>query len=388
MKRTVLSILLLLCCAAVLPAQEITFRGSAWYQLGQQELSIITPSVIFPSYDFKLGWKLPHDAAYFDSYGQPVGGIGISFLNVGSMEFPGASRLGNGAAFYGFFTAPALRSGIFSLEYTIECGGAWLTNPYHPVTNPDNHFYGGSPEFYLGGGLAALFRVGKGLSLGVEAAFRHISSGTLYVPNKGLTAIAPGAELKYSFSDHSRDARRYAIEDGIPEKRFRWGVSVGGGFHSSDGERRMNNIIYYRPEDRPDHFHRYLRANVGLEFFWRYAKCFATGLGAEFFYLDGAENFRAVDEALYGVAEPAYSPLAGGVILLQEIYYRRFAIHGGIGVDLARRVGRYEGGSPLYQKLGLRYYAPGLDGAFVGFGVRLHKFVQSDYMEITVGKHF
>ena len=388
MKRTLLSILLLLGCAAALPAQEVTLRGSAWYQLGQQELSIITPSVIFPSYDLKLGWKLPHDADYFDRYGQPVGGFGLSYLNVGSMEFPGPSRMGDGVAFYGYFTAPAVRSGIFSLEYTIECGGAYLTHPFHPLDNPDNHFYGGSPEFYLGGGLAALFRIGKGLSLGLDANFRHISSGTIYVPNKGLTALAPGAELKYSFSEHSRDARRYVIEDGIPEKRFRWGVSVGAGVHASDGERRMNNIIYARPEDRPDHFHHYLRANVGLEFFWRYAKCFATGLGAEFFYLAGAEDFRPIDEALYGEARPVYSPVAGGVILLQEIYYRRFAMHGGIGVDLARRVGRYEDGGPLYQKLGLRYYAPGLDGAFVGFGVRLHRFVQSDYMEITFGKHF
>lgn len=388
MKRTVLSILLILCCAAALPAQELTLRGSAWYQLGQRELSLVTPSVIFPSYDLKLGWKLPHDADYFDRYGQPVGGIGFSFLNVGSMEFPGLSRLGDGAALYGFFTAPAVRSGIFSLEYTIECGGAWLAHPYHPVTNPDNHFYGGSAEFYLGGGLAAMFRIWDGLSLGLEANFRHISSGTLYVPNKGLTAIAPGANLRYSFSDHSRDARRYAIEDGIPEKRFRWGVSVGGGVHASDGERRMYNYIYRRPEERPDHFRHYLRANVGLEFFWRYAKCFATGVGAEFFYLGGAENLKAVDETLYGEAEASYSPLAGGVILLQEIYYRRFAIHGGIGVDLARRTGRFENGGGLYQKLGLRYYAPRLDGAFVGFSVRLHKFVQSDYMEITLGKHF
>ncbi|NLZ19852.1 MAG: hypothetical protein GXY24_06275 [Bacteroidales bacterium] len=27
-------------------------------------------------------------------------------------------------------------------------------------------------------------------------------------------------------------------------------------------------------------------------------------------------------------------------------------------------------------------------GAFVGFSVRLNRFVQSDYMEFTVGKHF
>ena len=55
---------------------------------------------------------------------------------------------------------------------------------------------------------------------------------------------------------------------------------------------------------------------------------------------------------------------------------------------MARRLGRFENGGLLYQKLGLRYYAPGLDGPFFGFGVRLHKFVQSDYMEFTVGKHF
>ena len=152
MKRIVLAILIFLACAGALSAQEITLRGSAWYQMGQRELSLVTPSVIFPSYDLKLGWKLPHDAAYFDSYGQPVGGLGVSFLNVGSMEFPYTSRLGDGAALYGFFTAPIVRSGIFTFEYTIECGGAWLSHPYHPVTNRDNHFYGGNLEFYLGGG--------------------------------------------------------------------------------------------------------------------------------------------------------------------------------------------------------------------------------------------
>ena len=388
MKRIVLAILIFLACAGALSAQEITLRGSAWYQMGQRELSLVTPSVIFPSYDLKLGWKLPHDAAYFDSYGQPVGGLGVSFLNVGSMEFPYTSRLGDGAALYGFFTAPIVRSGIFTLEYTIECGGAWLSHPYHPVTNRDNHFYGGNLEFYLGGGVAALFRVSKGLSLGLEAGFRHVSSGTLYIPNKGLTALAPGAELKYTFSETSRDARRYVIEDGIPEKRFRWGVSVGAGAHACDGERRMNDIIYSRPEDRPETFHTYLKANVGLEFFWRYAKCFATGLGAEFFYMGEAKDLKPIDDTLYGPSDDIYSPYAGGIILLQEIYYRRFAVHGGIGFNIARHMGRFEDGGLLYQKLGLRYYMPGLDGAFVGFGVRLHKFAQSDYMEFTLGKHF
>jgi hypothetical protein len=91
---------------------------------------------------------------------------------------------------------------------------------------------------------------------------------------------------------------------------------------------------------------------------------------------------------MYGEPEAVYSPYAGGIILLQEIYYRRFAIHGGVGLDIARRLGRFQDGGGLYQKLGLRYYMPGLDGAFLGFGVRLHKFVQSDYMEITLGKHF
>ena len=164
MKKTVLSILILLVCAGALSAQEISVRGSAWYQLGQQELSYVTPSVLFPSVDLKVGWKLPHDAAYFDAYGQPVGGLGVSYLMVGSMEFPYESRLGDGVSLYGFFTAPIVRSGIFSLEYTIECGGAWLANPYHPVTNRDNHFYGGNLELYLGGTLGARFRFTDRLS--------------------------------------------------------------------------------------------------------------------------------------------------------------------------------------------------------------------------------
>ena len=150
----------------------------------------------------------------------------------------------------------------------------------------------------------------------------------------------------------------------------------------------MNDIIYLRAQDRPETFHYYLKANVGLEFLWRYAKCFATGIGAEFFYMGEAKDLKPIDDTLYGPSDDVYSPLAGGVILLQEIYYRRFAVHGGIGLNIARHMGRFEDGGLLYQKLGLRYYMPGLDGAFLGFGVRLHKFAQSDYMEFTIGKHF
>ena len=388
MNRAFISLILLCACARFAPAQEVSVRGAAWYMMGQQELSLISSSVLFPSVDLKIAWKLPHDAAYFDAYGQPVGGIGLSYLMVGSMEYPYDSRMGDGLGLYGFFTAPIVRSGAFTLEYTVECGGAFLTQPYHPATNVRNHFYGGHLDFYLGGAVAARFRASERLSFGLEAGFRHISSGTWTIPNYGLTALTPGLDVKYSFSDHSRDARRYVIEDGIPEKRFRWGVSVGAGGHECDGERRMNEKLYSRAEDRPVDFHRYLKANVGVEFFWRYAKCFATGIGAEFFYNGEAKDLQPIDQTLYNEGDLVYSPYAGGIILLQEIYYRRFAVHGGIGVDVARRLGRFENGGLLYQKLGLRYYAPGLDGAFVGFGVRLHKFVQSDYMEFTVGKHF
>ena len=387
MKRTILTLLLLLACACALPAQEVSLRGSAWYQLGQEELSYLTPSVIFPSVDLKVGWKLAHDADYFDAYGQPVGGIGISWLMVGSMEFPYDSRMGDGVGLYGFFTAPIVRRGPFTFEYTIECGGAWLAHPYHALTNRANHFYGGNFEFYLGGILGARFWIWDGLSLGVEAGFRHISSGTWYIPNKGLTSIAPGVDLKYTISERSRDAKRYTIEKGIPEKPFRWGISVGAGGHQCDAERRMNDIIYATP-DRPTTYTRYLKANVGVEFLWRYAKCFATGVGAEFFYNGEAKDLAPMDEAMYGEPEAVYSPYAGGIILLQEIYYRRFAIHGGVGLDIARRLGRFQDGGGLYQKLGLRYYMPALDGAFLSFGVRLHKWVQSDYMEFGFGKHF
>ena len=387
MKRTVLSILILTACASFLSAQELTFRTSVSVLTDQRELSSVTQSFLYPSFDLKLGWKLPRDAEFNALYGHPVGGIGISYLHLDGMEFPGSSRMGSGASLYGFFTAPIVRSEVFSFEYTVECGLAALTHPYHPSSNSQNHAYGGNPLYYLGGGLAAMFRIWDGLSAGVEAGFRHVSSGCWIVPNRGLTSLAPAVNLKYTFSETTRDCRRFDIGDAIPEKPFRWGVSVGAGGHISDGERRMNEVLY-KPADRPERFHRFLNANVGVEAFWRYARCFATGLGAEFFYAGEAGELAAVDQALYGESDPVYSPWAGGVILLQEIYYRRFAVHGGVGVNFARHMGIFEDGGLLYQKLGLRYYTPGLDGAFFGFGVRLHNWVQSDYMEFSVGKHF
>lgn len=388
MNRVLFSLFLLCACARFAPAQEVTFRSSLSFLVDKVEIQKMTPSVSYPAFDLKLGWKLPSDADYYGAYGEPVGGFGISYLLPDTMQYDGDSRMGNGVSLYGFFTAPIVRSGAFSLEYTLELGGAYLKDPYHPVKNPLNLSYGNSLEYYLGAGVGAMFRLGNHLSLGAEASFRHYSSGCWHIPNRGLTSIAPGVNVKYTFSESTRDARRYVIEDGIPEKTFRWGVSVGAGGHQIDGERKMYRALYRNPEDRPATFQRYLKGNLGLEFFWRYSRFFATGLGGELLYMSEAKALGPVDEVLYPDSDETYSPLAGGVILLQEIYYRRFAVHGGIGVYLGRHMGREADSGPLYQKLGLRYYAPQLDGAFVGFSVRLNRFVQSDYMEFTLGKHF
>jgi len=388
MNRVLISLTLLCACARVASAQELTFRTSLSFLTDRTEIRKMSPSVSYPAFDLKLGWKLPRDASYSGAYGEPVGGIGLSYLLPGTMEFESGSRMGNGVSLYGFFTAPIVRSGPFRLEYTLELGGAYLKDPFHPATNPLNLSYGNSLEYYLGGGLAALFRIGGRLSAGVEAGFRHYSSGCWFVPNRGLTSFAPAVDVKYTFSESTRDARRFSIGEGIPEKTLRWGVSVGAGGHQCDGERKMHRVLYRDPEDRPTSYQRYLKGNVGLEVFWRYSRFFATGLSGELLYLSEAKSLKAVDEALYDESDHRYSPLAGGVILLQEIYYRRFAVHGGVGVYLGRHMGREADAGPLYQKLGLRYYTPHLDGAFVGFSVRLNRFVQSDYMEFTVGKHF
>lgn len=390
MKRLLwlLPLVLSVCCACPLGAQELIVRGAANFHFDARKVQQISPTPAFATVDLKLGWRLAEDEEFARLYNGPHGGVGVSYSLLGRMEYPYGSRMGDGVSLYGFFMRPLVRSGWFQLGYLLELGGSYLASPYDQVSNPLNNFYSSSFLIYLAGSVYASAQLSPHWAIGVEAGARHNSSGCLAVPNRGLSSGMVAFDVKYTIAERKEPLHVEDSPTQIINKPFRWGFFAGGGVHQCMEEMYRDRQLYPDPQTRPREYTRWFKGSVGLEAFWRYGRRLATGLGAEFFYYSDAESLRQVDAVRHPGEQGQYSSFAVGLLLLQEVYYRHVAAHGGVGVYLDRRMGLSDNFGSFYQELGMRYYPERLNGFFVGFNVRLHYLTVSDYMEITIGKHF
>lgn len=65
-------------------------------------------------------------------------------------------------------------------------GATYVTNPYDPAANPDNHNYTVhvNPFLQLGGGIN--FQINKHLTLAIMESLQHFSNGGYKEPNRGV----------------------------------------------------------------------------------------------------------------------------------------------------------------------------------------------------------
>ena len=97
----------------------------------------------------------------------------------------------------GSFSRPLLRTGKWQMGYALEEGLAFCTRPYAKEHNIDNELTGGHWLIHFGASLYAARRLDKHWSLRGDLAFRHVSNGATYRPNKGLNAVLPTLSLQY-----------------------------------------------------------------------------------------------------------------------------------------------------------------------------------------------
>ena len=116
------------------------------------------------------------------------------------------------------------------------------------------------------------------------------------------------------------------------------------------------------------------------------------------FYSSNMKELEAADRILYGDdvvnRSPGYSPFSLGVAVVQEVYFRNFAVHVAIGAYPYRHKGvndkmlneKFEDRERgwHYEKAGFRYYFPKLADTFVGFAIKSHS-IKAEYLELSVG---
>ena len=141
--------------------------------------------------------------------------------------------------------------------------------------------------------------------------------------------------------------------------------------------------------------------SLSFDAVYRYSLRYATGLGVDMFYSSNIKELEAADRVLYGDEAvdncPGYSPISLGIAVLQEVYFRNFAVHIAIGAYPYRHKGvndkalndkfddRERGWH--YEKAGFRYYFPKLGDTFLGFAIKSHS-IKAEYLEFSAGVRF
>ena len=138
----------------------------------------------------------------------PNMGLGIHYFDYDS------PILGKSTALYYLLEPQFKLSNSTKLLVSSHSGIAYLTNPYHPISNPNNMSYSTHISAYVGLGLGLQYAVSR-WQIALLGYFLHISNGGIKDPNKGINWPSVGLRLTYNTSQYQlpRYSKRKPEED-------------------------------------------------------------------------------------------------------------------------------------------------------------------------------
>lgn len=220
----------------------------------QQDSSFVDrrPAVLGVSFDY--GYLLKHTESLRnigDSY--PVGvrlDWSKQFITSKSWEFCSCfPRIGMSVAYWDWDNPEILGSGIIALGYIephfrthkrtniffrMAIGGAFLTNPYDEVSNPQNLSYSTVFGFPLVFGVGLNYRIDDQWNLRFAAKYNHISNGGSQTPNKGLNFPSLSAGVNYNLTPITYPVLEKNGKRAPPDNKNRWSIVHFSGWSNAN----------------------------------------------------------------------------------------------------------------------------------------------------------
>lgn len=404
-KYIIIALLSALCATSAIAkkniASNLVVTGHGWYGVDIEKTRPNLQSAGYMTYEVGVGYQTnPNDSNYYSrAYGFPLISLGFQVANMGDFKLSDGTKFPCLYSLYGAFERSLFRSKYVSLGYQLEFGLTYNPGRYDPVNNPSNNWLSSPIMAYFGGGFFVKAHLGKRWELGALGMFRHYSNGRLALPNEALNAMGVGIFARYRISDYDYKTYRYANRI-IPDfkRGMQYVIALGAGAHTCMAE--WNAYVEKEPDPikkKEIKLKAHPKFSLSGEFMYRYAPRYATGLGLDLFYSSNMKELEASDRIVYGDEAvdncPGYCPISVGIAVVQEIYWRNFAVHIAIGAypfrhkgvngPEAKEAGDRERGWH-YEKAGLRYYIPKLHNVFFGFGIKSHS-IKAEYLEFSTG---
>ena len=341
----------------------------------------------------------PRDSnAFASDYNYPIFGFGLKFSRNDvtmhrspdpawgmAQEVDYDSRLGNITTAYATFTRPLYRDRHWMFDYMLGTGISWGKHKYNNPSNIDNELIGSRFHVYFTGGAHATYRFARqwGISAGVE--FFHHSNGALNRPNKGANFLGPVVALRYMPYYPSVADRQANIIHKPFQKRLYANLTLGVGGKTLNEDWQLTQF-HTHPDSasyRTNRFHFYTAYSAQADLMYRYARRWASGVGADLFYGTYADRVEAID--LQAGSDVKHSPWSVGLAFKHHVYYQNWSAAMSLGYYLYRHMGvnAKEIEKPYYERIGVHYTFPALRGLTIGFNIKAH-LTKADLTEFIV----
>ena len=295
------------------------------------------------------------------------------------------SRLGNIITLYGMFTRPLYRTSRWEASYSLSFGVGYSKNKYNTHDAIDNELIGSRWLIYFGAGLNATYRFAPQWGIKAGLDFYHHSNGALNRPNKGANILGPSLALCYQ---PSMEKVANSRQDYAPQafRRF-WYCNITTGI---GGKTMLEDWIDTQFETSPnetdyrtDKFKFYTAYSLQADIMCRYARRWASGVGADFFYGSYSSHIESMDREKG--CDARHSPWSFGIAAKHQVYYKNLSLAMSLGWYLFREMGHnaLENEKRYYERIGVYYTFPSLGGLTIGCNVKAH-LTKADLTEFTI----
>lgn len=355
----------------------LSFMAEANYTALPSDSNAIDADFGYPS--LSIGFRYSLNDVTFHRSPDPAWGL--------AEEVDYDSNMGGIATLYSTFTRPFFRHQHWSADYTLGTGIGYTRRIYNNTDNIDNELLGTRWLIYFTAGLHATWHFAPkwGLRMGLD--FYHHSNGALYRPNKGANVLGPtiglSYEPNYDYLSEQKSGTYFSKQPFRPYFFTKITAGIGGKALHEDWQLTQFGTPKGEEDYRTEDFTRYITYSTQLDFMYRYARRWASGIGFDFFHISYTGRVREIDEA--SNRHYVHKPWSMGIAAKHEVYYRRLTVNMSIGTYLYRKLG-YNASimeHPVYERIGVQYAIPGLGGLTVGFAVKAHD-TKADLTELLI----
>ena len=333
---------------------------------------------------------LPSDSSAIDAdFGYPTLALGLRYGDNHrvTLQKPRTkdyySHLGNTLTLYGLFSRPFFRTTHWEADYTLGTGIGYNSLYYNKTDDIDNELIGSAFLIYFNAGLHLTWHplADWGIRAGVE--FCHHSNGALARPNKGANSLGPSLALVYT--PYYRTVSQARPWQRPKSERYNYlDLSLGvGGKTLLEDWHRTQSLPKTDPDYCTEDFTFYMAYSLHAKFMRRYARRWASGIGADLFYGSYASHVRDLDER--ADRDLPHSPWSVGLSASHSVFYHNASLQMTLGYYLYREMGysAKDIEKPYYERIGLFYTFPSLHSLTLGVSLNAHM-TKADFTELVI----